>query len=137
VDIIAALSGLAVKQLELTISTDEGLYDAALLEQLGSILGSSLTHLEVESGHICRDFWPAVWAHLPGLQRLSLGEWIHKDNIHLEDLGAFCMRAAHPLQLCLDEHLVEEEGLAARLQALGSIWGSPQVTFKFYDGESS
>jgi hypothetical protein len=132
VEMFAALSGLAVKQLDLTICADEVCFDASLLEQLSSILGSSLTDLEVEAGHICRDFWPAVYAHLPGLQCLSLGRYIDMSNIHLEDLGAFCTHAARPLQLCFDEHLMEDLGPAARLQALGSIWGAPQVTISFY-----
>jgi hypothetical protein len=130
VSAVATLSGLANKQLELCISnTSEVLYDASLLEQLGSTVGSSLTHLDLSSGHLSRDFWPAVWAHLPGLQRLSLG--MGKDTIRLEDVAAFCTHAPRPLQLCLHMSLSSEVGPAEKLQELSSAWGEPQVTVVF------
>jgi hypothetical protein len=138
-EMCAALSGFAIQQLDLTIQaerTDEISFDASLLQQLGSILGSSLTHLQVERGHICRDFWPAVWAHLPRLQRFSLGRYIDSDDICLDDLGAFCTHAARPLQLCLDVHLMERVGPVDRLQELGGIWGAPRVTVTYYEGAS-
>jgi hypothetical protein len=130
---VAALSGLTNKQLELSINdTDEVWFNASLIQQLGRALGSSLTRLEVTSGHISRDFWPAVWAHLPGLQQLSLGPCIDRDTIFSEDIAAFCTHAAHPLQLSLHNGLSGMVCPPGRLQAMGSIWGRPHVTVVFY-----
>jgi hypothetical protein len=131
VETVAALSGLTNKQLQLSISSMVVLYDAALIEQLGRALGTSLIRLDLSSSNISRDFWPAVWAHLPGLQQLSLGEYIHGTAVHLADLAAFCTHAPRPLQLCLDASLEEALGSADLLQELGSIWGRPQVTVSF------
>jgi hypothetical protein len=132
---VAALSGFGNRELQLSISnSDEVVWDAALLEQLGRVLGSSLTDLEIRSGHICRDFWPAVWAHLPRLTQLSLGCYLHMDTIHSQDIVAFCIRAARPLQLQLYEGLEGQVGPAERLQELCTLWGGPLVTIKFYVG---
>jgi hypothetical protein len=132
---VAALSGFANRELQLSISSsDRVVYDAPLLQQLGRIVGSGLTQLEIGNGHICRDFWPAVWAHLPRLTQLSLGCYLHMDNIYSQDIVAFCIRAARPLQLCLDEGLEGHVGPADRLQELCTFWGGPQVTIKFYAG---
>jgi hypothetical protein len=128
VETVAALSGLANKQLELSINgTDEVWFNASVMEQLGRALGSSLTRLEVTSGYILRDFWPAVWTHLPGLQRLSLGPYA--GPLAYDDLACFCSHATRPLQLqlTLDEDRQGEVQPLARLQELGSIWGVPHV----------
>jgi hypothetical protein len=125
---VAALSGLASKQLELSIKTGAASFCASLVEQFGRALGSSLTALDLQSGSISRDFWPAVWAHLPGLQHLRLGWHIDKDTIHHNDLAAFCTHAARPLQLSLQANFEDKVGPADELRELGRIWGGPQVT---------
>jgi hypothetical protein len=131
VEAAAALSGLTNKQLQLSINHINP--DASVMEQLGRALGSSLTHLEIRGSDVSRDLWPAVWAHLPGLQQLSLFYWTVGDvfTIHFEDLAAFCTHATRPLKLCLDERVEEGVGSADRLHELGSIWGGPQVTVSF------
>jgi hypothetical protein len=129
---VAALSGLTNRQLEMCIGIEQVLFDASLPQQLGRAFGSSLTHLEVITLNISRDFWPAVWAHLPGLQHLSIGYYHDHGTVHIEDIAAFCTHAARPLQLSLPGSLKERVGSADKLQELSSIWGFPQVTISFY-----
>jgi hypothetical protein len=65
--------------------------------RLGRAVGRSLTHLQVDC-RLSEDFWPAVWAHLPRLQVLTIRCWIPSD-ISLPDLASFCSSATRPLQL--------------------------------------
>jgi hypothetical protein len=133
---VEALSGFASKELQLSIDdTWDVEYDASLLEQLSRVRGTSLTHLEIRAGHISRDFWPAVWTHLPRLNRLSLAWLINKESIYPQDVVAFCIRAARPLQLWLVEGLEEAVGPAEGFNELGRVWGVPQQVTVEFQGE--
>jgi hypothetical protein len=135
---IAALSAFANRQVEVSIDYMEACYTASVVEQLGRALGSGLRQLHIYGGEILKSFWPAVWARLPGLQKLTLGP--HAGGaVHLDDLASFCSRAARPLQLGLSGdsdlyHLLEP---VDRLEEQCRVWGVPQVTVTYLPDEDA
>jgi hypothetical protein len=65
-----------------------------------------------------------VWAHLPGLQQLTVGDEV-KGAVSLHELSSFCSRAQRPLQLNLEQELYQEVG--AKLKRQCQVWGVPHV----------
>jgi hypothetical protein len=72
--LLGALAPLASREVKLSMSVSpEAVVGASAVQQLGATLGSSLKHLVLGECEVSVDFWPAVWAHLPGLQQLTVG----------------------------------------------------------------
>jgi hypothetical protein len=97
------------------------------VQQLGGALGTSLKQLVLQRCALSEDFWPAVWAHLPGLQQLTV-----EDNVYgfigMDELASFCGGATHPLQLNLGQRLYKKVGAEGKLDQEGRWRGVPQVT---------
>jgi hypothetical protein len=124
---VTALSVFANRQVEVSINYKEACFTDSVVEQLGRALGFSLRQLHIYGGHISKSFWPAVWAHLPGLEQLTLGP--HAGGaVDLDDLASFCSRAARPLQLGLSGGLYSLLEPVDRLEEQCRVWGVPQVT---------
>jgi hypothetical protein len=80
--VLAAVRTSASKQVsKLYLSCVQQSRGASLL---GTEVGTSLTHLHL-SHRPLPDFWPAVWAHLPALQTLSIGG-VFAEDVSREDL---------------------------------------------------
>jgi hypothetical protein len=130
-----ALATLASKQVQLDVDIWGAHLRASDIQLLGSILGPNLTHLTVENLLLSQDLWPAVWAHLPGLQQLELRGEDEAEAPSAESLAAFCSHATRPLQLALSRGLYTRTTVSAeRLQAECRVWGVPQVTVSVVEG---
>jgi hypothetical protein len=123
--LVRALAPLVGKAVRLCITVPQVVTGAAEVEQLGVTLGSSLKTLDLWECELSDDFWPAVWAHLPGLQQLWVGDMVHGAT-SAPELAAFCARATRPLQLNLDELL--HDNVSGILERQCQVWGVPQVT---------
>jgi hypothetical protein len=123
--LIPALAPLASKEVKLSIDMEGGDVGASELQQLGFALGSSLTQLVLGECDLSPDFWPAVWAHLPGLQQVTVGSRVRGANV-LHELASFCSCATRPLQLRLGQRLYTQ--VEGRLDQEGRWMGVPHVT---------
>jgi hypothetical protein len=123
--LICALAPLAGKEVGLSVYMPEATVGAFEVQQLGAVLGSSLKQLMLRDCQLLEDFWTAVWAHLPGLQQLRVGDNV-RGAIGVDVLAVFCSRATRPLQLNLGQALYQEVG--GRLKWQCRLWGVPQVT---------
>jgi hypothetical protein len=102
--LMTALSALAEasKQVQLRIDVPEVVIGAQAVFDLGSALGSSLTHLTVGGCVLSSDFWIIAAASLPGLQQLTLlGDL--SDHVGFDDLASFVGVATHPLEMRLGD----------------------------------
>jgi hypothetical protein len=127
--LLSALAPLAGKEVKLAIWVPNAVIGASAVQQLGTALESSLKQLWLQSCEVTHDFWPAVWAHLPGLQQLTIGEEIC-GAFGTEEVESFCSHATRPLQLRLARELdyfwyLWKEGQADRECLLGAV---PLVT---------
>jgi hypothetical protein len=132
VSLVPALAPLASKEVNLAIAMPKGALGASAVQQLGVTLGSSLKQLVLESCELSGDFWPAVWAHLPGLQQLTVADVV-SGVISAHELAVFCGRAARPLQLNLGHQLCQRVGPEGQLERQCRLWGVPQVTVTAVD----
>jgi hypothetical protein len=123
--LIRALAPLAGKEVKLSIDMPEADLEASEVQQMGVTLGTSLKQLMVKQCCLSPDFWPAVWAHLPGLQQLGFGDNVC-GAVSVHDFTPFCSRAIRPLQLSLGKERYKEVGQL--LQKYCSLWGVPHVT---------
>jgi hypothetical protein len=130
---LAALSALANKKVQLRIS-GLGYHHVAVGEQevqgMGRALGPALTQLHLSGCHITPAFWPAVWAHLPGLQQLTVGQTSYQSSylITEADIASFCSLATRPLQLVLGRRLYDRLGGSETLERQCQVGGIPKVT---------
>jgi hypothetical protein len=83
------------------------LLDSDVLMELGQALGSSLTALQLRPTDLPSSFWSAVWAHLPGLQELTLPQ-VTAPSTSVRDVASFCAAATHPLQLRVSRSMYNE-----------------------------
>jgi hypothetical protein len=123
--LLSALAPVASKDVKLSIYMPEAALGASAVQQLGVTLGSSLKELVLEKCELSDDFWPAVWAHLPGLQQLGVEDSVGGAS-RAAELAFFCSRATRPLQLNLGKGLYRE--VEGRLERQCRVWGVPQVT---------
>jgi hypothetical protein len=136
--LLEALSAVASKHVQLGLDAKWALLDEPAVQKLGTALGQRLTGLQLQRCDLCDEFWAAVWAHLPGLQRLTLCDSLLDINeISQETLTSFCSHATHPLQLRLGRQLHDRLGdisrkLKEQRRARGK--GGPRVTVKVIDG---
>jgi hypothetical protein len=125
---LEALSPVSHKDLNLCIEAPSFTMGSGAVEELGRVLGSRLTSLELCKCKLEKSFLPAVWAHLPGLQQLLMWEWV-TGEISAETVASFCSHATHPLQLTLRPELYKKlEAGSGRFEEQCRIWGVPQVT---------
>jgi hypothetical protein len=125
VSLIRALAPLASKEVKLSIWFPTVFTGASEVQQLGVTLGSSLKQLVLEACRVGYDFWPAVWAHLPGLQQLTVTDIVF-GSLGVDELSSFCSGATHPLQLNLGRDLYKEVG--GKLDQEGRWMGASEVT---------
>jgi hypothetical protein len=125
--VIEELSILSSKQVSVQMGTCS--IGAPQVHQLETALGSSLKHLKLRWCTIDPSFWPAVWRHLPELQRLEVcDERVQQQQqIAPGDVASFCSHATHPLQLILSKDLYQAVQ-GDQLEQLCRTWGVPQVT---------
>jgi hypothetical protein len=92
--LVNALAPLASKEVSLYISNPEFVLGASEVEQLGVALGSGLKELQLRQCKVLDSFWPAVWAHLPGLQQFEVGGELHgATGAHQLKISAVVRRA--------------------------------------------
>jgi hypothetical protein len=123
--LLPALAALASKEVKVSIDMPAAVLGASAVQQMGGALGSSLKQVVLRGCGLSPDFWPAVWAHLPGLQQLTVGDKVH-GAIGVHEVAAFCSHATRPLQLNLRQDLHKEMG--GKLEEQCQVWGVPQVT---------
>jgi hypothetical protein len=126
---LAAVDTVAGKQVQQlcidgTPNLDVG---AAMVADLGRAVGITLAHLELVDCRMSPDFWPPVWARLPGLKTLTVSG---KSSVLItsQDVASFCSSATHPLQLLLDQDLYTR--YQQREQQPDIQQGEPLVTVK-------
>jgi hypothetical protein len=125
---LQALPPVSHKDVELCIHAPSFTVGSEAVEELGRVLGSRLTCLELRECQLARSFWPAVWGHLTGLQQLIVAKQTAGD-ISAEDVASFCSRATHPLQLQLGPELYKQlEAGDWRFEEQCRVAGAPQVT---------
>jgi hypothetical protein len=132
--VLGALAPLMGKEVSLSIGTPTAALGAAQIRQLGFALGSSLTQLELWECDLSPDLWPAIWAHLPGLQQLTVDECVcatvGADSVYgatgAQQLTSFCSSATRPLQLNLVRRLYEQ--VEGKLDQESRWMGVPHVT---------
>jgi hypothetical protein len=125
--LVPALAPLASKEVKLSIHMPEAALGASEVQQLGVTLGSSLKQLVLEVCELSDDFWPAVWAHLPGLQQLTVTDDVY-GSFGVDELSSFCSGATRPLQLKLSQAFIEELREEGDLDQ-GDRWmGAPHIT---------
>jgi hypothetical protein len=103
--------------------------EASVVAHLGAAVGSTLAHLELVECRLSVDFWPAVWAHLPGLKTLTISNKL-SSYISPSDLAEFCSAATHPLQLRLGQDLYVRFMQEDQVQEWVTAQGKPLVTVK-------
>jgi hypothetical protein len=128
--ILGALAPLSSREVKLTIVISECLTGACIIQQLGGALGSSLKRLVLGDCDLSDDFWPAVWAHLPGLQQLTVTDKV-RGSIGPQQITSFCSQAVRPLQFNLRQGLYEQFQAGAQLNTAGGV---PQVTVAKFAG---
>jgi hypothetical protein len=111
------------KDVLLSIDGPDILTGAPAVQQLGVTLRGSLKQLVLGNCDLSPDFWPAVWAHLPGLQQLKDK---FKGASGATKLAFFSSRATRPLQLYLKGDRYRE--VRGKLGEQCQVWGVPQVT---------
>jgi hypothetical protein len=122
--VLGALAPLGDKEVHLYMKTPDAGVGASEVQQLGGALGSSLKQLVLQECELSDDYWPAVWAHLSGLQQLSIWDGA-RGAVGAQDLAFFCSRATHPLQLILGPELHQHVG--GKLERQCQLWGVCQV----------
>jgi hypothetical protein len=125
--VLGMLAPLVGKEVLLSIDMPEADVGAPELQQLGGALGSSLNQLGLERCEVSDGFWPAVWAYLPGLQQLTVGDKV-QGAVGAHEVAFFCSRATRPLQLSLGQRLHKEAGAEGKLERQCRVWGVLQVT---------
>jgi hypothetical protein len=116
--VLAPLSLLSSRQVQLSIDAPGLAAGSAIVKAAGRALGDSLRQLELKRDNFAKDFWPAVWAHLPGLEQLTLH--IQPGKTGRRDITVFCKRATRPLQLRLMERPYTKYSDISKLQALST-----------------
>jgi hypothetical protein len=102
--VLGSLSAVASKHVQLCLDARVALLQESAVQTLGTALGERLLTLKLRACQLSNDFWAAVWAHLPGLQRLTLCDPLPgagDGGVSQETLTSFCTHAARPLQLKL------------------------------------
>jgi hypothetical protein len=122
--LMGALAPLSSKEVKLTIDMQEVVTGGPVIQQLGEALGSSLGHLVLVQCDLSDDLWPAVWAHLPGLEQLTVTDKV-RGSIGPQQITSFCSQAVRPLKLNLGSRLY---GQVQRRHQLERQWGLAQVT---------
>jgi hypothetical protein len=125
--VFGALAALASKSLYLSIDASKLVMDKAAVQQLSTAVGHRLTGLTLSACKLRANFWPAMWADLPGLQQLRLwGDVSSRLNPHsfMNQLKA----ATHPLRLELSQGWCTVQGRADQLQQRLQQSGVTQVT---------
>jgi hypothetical protein len=89
---------------------------------LGQVFGKRLRRLTLTACDVQRDFWPAVWSHLPALSYLGLDEYSVQGAIGMNDLSMFCSHAPRPFTLSVGDGVDREE-----LRASASLWSRSRV----------
>jgi hypothetical protein len=125
---VEALSPASHKYVELYIRAPRFTMGSEAVQELGRVLGSRLTYLELRACQLAKEFWPVVWGHLAGLQQLIVWERVAGDTC-TEDVASFCSHATHPLQLHLESELYKRlEAGSGRFEEQCRVGGVPQVT---------
>jgi hypothetical protein len=141
--VFEALSAVTSRRVQLTLHAESALLQESTVHKLGRALGERLVDLKLQDCLLCEDFWAAVWAHLPGLQHLTLwdpspGPGTANLEVSQETLTTFCSHATHQLQLRLGRKLYDRLGVSSwRLeeQSRGpGEEGVPQVTVEVING---
>jgi hypothetical protein len=128
VAMLSALSPVSHKDVELSIVTQYFTMGSEAVQALERVLGSRLTCLDLQQGRLAKEFWQAVWAHLPGLQQLILHDQL-REQISSRDVASFCSHATHPLQLTFGSELYNQlEAGSGSFEEQCRISGVPQVT---------
>jgi hypothetical protein len=125
---LEALSPISNRNVELCIDAENFTLGSEAVQELGRVLGSRLTCLELRDCQVAKEFWPVVWAYLAGLQQLMVWEWV-TGAISAEAVASFCSHATHPLQLHLESMLYKQlEAGSGRFEEQCRVGGVPQVT---------
>jgi hypothetical protein len=127
ITVLGALAPLVGKEVSVSFHMPEADVGAPEVQQLGGALGSSLKKLVLQECYLSEDFWRAVWAHLPGLQQLTVQDGVYGATGATE-LIFFCSRATRPLHLHLGQALHQQWGVQGKLEKQCQLWGVPQVT---------
>jgi hypothetical protein len=90
---LGALTLLSDRKVVLYIELPGVPIRAKAVRQLGDTLGSSLKQLILSECSLPPSFWAAVWAHLPGLQYLTLTDELC-GAVGADDLAFFCSRSS-------------------------------------------
>jgi hypothetical protein len=125
--IIRALAPLMPRVSHLSILMPGFTLGGAEVAALGEVAGPHITHFSLRAADVCRDFWPAVWAHLPVLHTLTLLRC--EGAISEAELSMLCIRAPRPFTLVLTRRLYKEVN-GAGIEESWRLWGTPQVTVK-------
>jgi hypothetical protein len=72
------------------------------------------------------DFWPAVWAHLPGLKQLTIRDRVY-GAVGAHELASFSSHATRPLQMELGGDLYKRVWADGELARQCQVWGVPHV----------
>jgi hypothetical protein len=124
---LGALAPLPSMQVQLFLASPGVGVGASAMQELGTALGTRLQQLVLKRCGLEEDFWPAVWAHLPGLHMLRVGDDVY-GAVDVHAITFFCSHARRPLRLTLGRDLYEEVGPADMLEKQCRVWGVPQVT---------
>jgi hypothetical protein len=125
--VLQALSALVSKRLHFGLEAYEHVVDATTAQTLGDAVGPRLTGLLINSCQLHPSFWAAMWAHLPNLQQLLLGEYI-EPVLPAARLVSYCMNAPRPLQIKISDSWQPELDLVWQAQQLLKRAGVTLVT---------
>jgi hypothetical protein len=127
--VLEILSAVISKKVQLCVSGSGAVLSTTAVQKLSRALGARLSGLELKGCLLKQEFWPAVWAHLPGRQQLTLHDSLSQ-QISARDLVSFCSHAARPLQLKLGKNLTHQLGGGGSqwFEEHARVWGVPQVT---------
>jgi hypothetical protein len=129
---LGALAPLANMKVHLSLASPGVGVGASAVQELGTALGNSLEQLVLELCELEDDFWPAVWAHLPGLRTLTIEDEVSGAR-DPSTIACFCSHATRPLHLRLGHVLYLQAGSHSKLENHCRVWGVPQVTVTAWD----
>jgi hypothetical protein len=124
---LEALPALVSKSVHLNLYAPQVVMDGATVQDLSTAVGARLTGLILDACQLPDEFWPAMWAHLSGLQELTLGNDIASE-LTASSLVSYCKATTHPLQLELSQGWCTKLGGAGQLQQQLQQSGVTQVT---------